>query len=336
MPVIAPADGSAGTVASAAVAEPDPQRSALAGVDLNLLVALDALLTERSVTRAGQRLSITQSAMSGALGRLRGLFGDELLVRSGQAMRLTTFAESLQAPLREALVQLEATVFSRSAFDPQREQRTFTISATDYTSLVFLSRLPRELAAKRTHVRMRVTTNDVHGSIRRLEAGEIDLAILPANFGKLPPLSAQRLFDEEFVPVCWRGNEAIREPLTFEALATIPLLSYRLGPLPTMVERRFEELGVHIEPAVTLDGFVDGAFYLRGTEYVTFLQRRLVERLADAAELRVLATSIELPRFVETMWWHPKASKDAAHEWFRDQLLAVAAELARSSPAPMT
>src|ERR1700760_339645 len=175
MQVIARADGSPGAVASAQDAMTDfPQdsrRSALAGVDLNLLVALDALLTERSVTRAGQRVSVTQSAMSGALRRLRGLFGDDLLVRSGQSMRLTPFAESLQAPLREALAQLEATVFSRSTFDPLREPRTFTISATDYTSVVLLSRLAP--AMQSTQVRLRVVTSDVHGSGGRVGGGGV-------------------------------------------------------------------------------------------------------------------------------------------------------------------
>ena len=253
------------------------------------------------------------------------MFGDELLVRSGQSMRLTAFAESLQVPLREALAQLEGTIFSRSSFDPLREQRTFTLSATDYTSFVLLSRFQAALAAMRTQVRVRVVTSDVGGSIPRLEAGEIDLAILPANFRRFPGLSSQRLFDERFVPTVWTGNQAVSEPLTFEALAGARLLSYRLGPLPTMVERRFEELGVHLEPAVVLDRFVDGAFYLRGTDYVTFLQRRLVEQLADAAELRILTTDIELPTFVETMWWHPKAANDAAHAWLRERVLEAAA-----------
>src|SRR3954454_21590017 len=332
MHVIAPADELAGAIASPLdpMAEPphtSHHRSALAGVDLNLLVALDALLTERSVTRAGQRLSITQSAMSGALGRLRGLFGDELLVRSGQSMRLTTFAESLLVPLREALAQLEATIFARSSFDPFREQRTFTLSATDYTSFVLLTRVQSALSAARTQVRVRVVTSDIAGSIPRLEAGEIDLAILPADFRRFPGLSSQRLFDETFVPTVWAHSRVAAEPLTFEGLAEAQLLSYRLGPLPTMVERRFEELGVHLEPAVILDGFVDGAFYLRGTDYVTFLQRRLVERLADAAELRILAIDIELPTFAETMWWHPKAANDAAHAWLRDRILEAAASL---------
>src|SRR4051812_19421209 len=195
-------DWSSGSVGNHAMTElpRDSQRSSLAGVDLNLLVALDALLTERSVTRAGQRLSITQSAMSGALGRLRGLFGDELLVRSGQSMRLTAFAESLLVPLREALAQLEATIFARSSFDPFREQRTFTLSATVHPALVPLSRSRPALAATRTQVRPRGGTSDAGASIPRLEAGEIDLAILPADFRQFPGLSSQRLFEERFVP----------------------------------------------------------------------------------------------------------------------------------------
>src|SRR3954449_3607526 len=86
-------------------------------------------------------------------------------------MRLTTFAESLQVPLREALAQLEATIFARSSFDPFREQRTFTLSATDYTSFVLLSRFQAALAAARTQVRVRVVTSDIAGSVPRLEAG---------------------------------------------------------------------------------------------------------------------------------------------------------------------
>src|SRR4051794_34641458 len=236
-------------------------RSSLAGVDLNLLVALDALLSERSVTRAGQRVSVTQSAMSGALGRLRGLFGDELLVRSGQTMRLTPFAEALQPKLSAALAQLEDTVFSRSTFDPVREHRTFTISATDYTSVVLLSRLQATFAAEHVHVSARVMTTDIHGSIRRLEAGEIDLAILPANFGDISALCSQPLFDDGYVAATWSGNPHVEEPLTYERLQAVPLLSYRLGPLPTMVERRLEELGLRLEPEVVLDSFVAGAHY---------------------------------------------------------------------------
>src|SRR4051794_35637012 len=106
-------------------------RSALAQLDLNLLVALDVLLEERSVTRAGERLSRTQPAMSDALRRLRAVFGDELLVRTGQTMRLTPLAEALRAPLHDALGQLEQTVFP-TPFDPRVHARAFTIAATDY------------------------------------------------------------------------------------------------------------------------------------------------------------------------------------------------------------
>src|SRR3954452_12703898 len=150
-------------------------------------------------------------------------------------MRLTAFAESLQVPLREALAQLEGTIFARSSFDPQREHRTFTLSATDYTSFVLLSRLQAALAATRTQVRVRVVTSDVGGSIPRLEAGEIDLAILPAHFRQFPGLSSERLFDERFVPTVWAGNQAVPAPLPSEVLASPRLLNDR--PRPARLRR---------------------------------------------------------------------------------------------------
>src|SRR6476659_3792683 len=104
----------------------------LAAVDLNLLKALDALLRERSVTRAAERLSLTQPSMSAALSRLRALFGDEILVRTGRTMRPTPLAESLEAPVREVLARVEGMLQAGTTFDPRRDERSFTVLATDY------------------------------------------------------------------------------------------------------------------------------------------------------------------------------------------------------------
>src|SRR5690348_1345902 len=117
----------------------------LRSVDLNLLVVLDALLTERSVSRAGQRLGLSQPAVSAALTRLRALFGDPLLVRAGRGLALTRPAEDLIAPVREILTHIEQTLVERPAFDPTRDVRSFAISASDYATLVLLTPFVRAL-----------------------------------------------------------------------------------------------------------------------------------------------------------------------------------------------
>jgi DNA-binding transcriptional LysR family regulator len=302
-----------------------PERS-LAHIDVNLLVTLDVLLQERSVTRAAERLSLTQPAVSGSLARLRTLFADDLLVRAGATMRPTPLAERLAGPLRASLEGLTQTVFP-SGFDPREHHRTFAIAATDYVTLVLVRPLVDVLAREAPGMRIRTAAAGLSEATPRLRFDDADLAIVPARFVSTSTLPTRALFTDRFVAAAWSGRTDLSDPLTFAELRASPYLSYHKGAVPTLVEQRLCELGEAVEPATLVESFVVGALMLRGTRQVTFLQERLARMLAGPAELQLLEPPCELPTVVETMAWHPRATDDPAHRWLRERIVALADEL---------
>ncbi len=302
--------------------------SRLAQVDLNLLVALDVLLAERSVTRAAERLSLSQPAVSGALARLRVLFGDDLLVRTGRAMRPTPLAETLEVPLREALARVEETVFARPEFVPGQAERTFTVLATDYIALVLLRPLLEVLTLEAPNVRVQVEAAGLDALTARLLRGEVDLALLPENLTRSTGLPSSRLFEDRFVGAVWREHPDVGDAIDAGLLARLPYLTYRQGDVRSNADAYLQALGMGRAADTTIESFVLGAFMLRGTRMVTFLQERLVRELSDAAAIRAVESPAPLPPLVEAMCWHPRAARDPAHVWLRDRIARLAAELA--------
>jgi DNA-binding transcriptional LysR family regulator len=305
-------------------------RRGLAQVDLNLLVALDVLLTERSVTRAAERLSLSQPAVSGTLARLRRLFDDELLVRTGRAMRPTPFAETLEAPLREALARVEEAVFARPDFVPAEAERTFSVLATDYMSLVLLRPLLVALAAETPNLRVQVEAAGLSTLATRLLRGEVDLVLLPDNLTEVTGMPSARLFEDRFVGAVWREHPEVGDRLELEQLAALPYLNYGRDRIRSNADAHLHALGIAPRPDATIESFILGAFMLRGTRMVTFLQDRLVRELADAADIRAVQPPVALPPLVEAMCWHPRSGGDPGHAWLRERIARLAAELISS------
>jgi LysR family nod box-dependent transcriptional activator len=303
------------------------QRRSLAGVDLNLIKALDALLQERSVTRAAARLSLTQPTVSAALARLRVLFDDELFVKTGRTMRPTPFAETLARRVRAVLSELEDLVASHAAFDPRHDEQTFRILATDYTALILIQPLMKALATEAPNVRISLESRDLAEHAPRLQRSEIDLAIVPDRFSRVTQLPTEPLFIDRFVAAAWRENTEVSDPLTFDRLAQLPYLTYSLGPLASMVDTLLEELGHPPRADTVVESFVIGPLLLKGTRQVTFVQQRLAEVLMDTAELRVLQPPCEIPPIVETLTWHPRSANDIGHRWLRARLRDLARDL---------
>jgi DNA-binding transcriptional LysR family regulator len=303
----------------------------LAGVDLNLLKALDALLQERSVTRAATRLSLTQPTVSAALARLRVLFDDELLVKTGRTMRPTPFAETVGIRVRNVLAELEDIVASHTGFDPARDEQTFRVLATDYSALVLIQPLMAALSTEAPNVRIYLESRDVAEHAARLQNGEIDLAIVPERFSRTTSLPSEPLFSDRFVAVAWRGNTDVSDPLDFAQLARLPYLTYSLGPLASMVDTLLQELGHWRRPDTVVESFVIGPLVLKGTRQITFVQRRLADKLKDTAELRLLQPPCDIPPILETITWHPRSTNDPGHRWLRTRMLDLAQQLAPSA-----
>jgi LysR family nod box-dependent transcriptional activator len=298
----------------------------LSRMDLNLLVALDALLTERNVTRAGERISLSQPAMSGALARLREMFRDELLVRVGRHLELTPLAQELAAPVRGILEQIELTIEGRRGFDPGSEKRSFVIAASDYAVLLLgrplLARLHREAPG----ISVRFVQLPEH-LFENLALGEIDFLVVPAE--TRPNYPGRLLFTDRWVCAVWSGNHLVGDRLTRKQFIALPHLAYRFGRrlLFSTADRYVSSLGLPIKIAATTESFVAAPFMLEGTDMVTLTHRRLARRLEEAANIRYFPPPFRIPDIHESIFWNPRNTASPAHVWLRTLLIESATAL---------
>src|SRR5437763_3964449 len=203
----------------------------LAGVDLNLLVALDALLAERSVTRAAERVGLSQPGMSTTLARLRKLFGDPLLVREGLTLVPTPRAESLRQPVAEALGLIQHALDDRPGFDPATDPVTFTVSCSDYSLLMLIGPLVRRLAAAAPGLTIQVLPR-APDPVRLPRAGDADLVIEPVEIMPEVTLPSVRLFADRWICCVWEGTAEVGDVMTMETYLRLGPLAYPAVPGP--------------------------------------------------------------------------------------------------------
>lgn len=298
-------------------------------LDLNLLVALDALLDEQNITRAGERLNLSQSAMSGALGRLREYFRDELLVQVGRKMVPTALAESLRPRVRSILLEIQSTVEARPVFDPSTAHRHFRIMASDYMVTVLFGPALTRLSEVAPGITFEFIFQGDNVA-EALDRGEVDLLVLPDMY------SSDRhpyhdLFEEDFVCVVWDRNPLAGDSLTRDQYFSLGHVSTQMGihnRKPSLEQwfatqhnynRRVEAIAFDFNSAVQL---------VIGNHRVATIHRRLALHHARYLPLRILPAPVELPRLTERLQWHPFQDQDAGHRWLRSMLLQVAQETA--------
>lgn len=299
----------------------------LQAIDLNLLVALEAMLSERSVTRAGARLGLSPSAMSHALGRLRATFGDDLLVRTRGGMVATTRGEQLLGPLRRALEELAVLVAGPGGFDPGSSQREFTVATTDYVEAVLLAPLLSRVSAAAPGVQLRVRSLESADVVEPLERGSYDLAI-GATFDVSPGLQQQSLFSEEMVLVCRKGHPQVKRTIDLATYLEVRhvLVSVR-GGSQSAVDETLARAGQRRRIALLVPHFLAAQLIVASTDLVMTAPARVVARLADALALRVLAPPLEVSGFTVRQVWHERQQDDPGHLWLRQQVFAAAASL---------
>ncbi len=299
----------------------------LADVDLNLLLALDALLRERSVTRAGSALGLSQPATSHALARLRELFGDELLVRRSNDMEPTVLAESLIAPLAEVLARVEELLWRDRVFDPAAADRELVIAMTDFVEATLLpAALPRLGLGARLHVRLRALGGELPE--RALADGDIDLAI-----GTIlsPPaaMMVTTLYRDGFAAVVRRGHPCLAAPLDPEAYAALDhVLIATPGDGPGMVDLALEALGLRRNVVLRTSHFLTVVPLIAATDLVCTMPARIAHASSQRHDVVVFDPPVAVPGFDVAMFWHPRRERDPAVRWLRDQLRAAAATLA--------
>lgn len=295
-------------------------------VDLNLLVALDALLAQRSVTRAAEQLCVGQPAMSATLGRLRRLFDDPLLVRDGRGLVPTTFASSIAGPVRQALALMESAVGAHEVFDPATARRTFAVAASDYVTLVLLKPFLASLSEQAPGVRIDVVPV-TPGFVDDLRAGRTDLVVAPHQMVTGPGLEHETLFRDRFVVAVDASNTALGDPPTVEELRAVPFVAYDAGALASVVSDRLGELGIGCRVELTAQTFAAVPLLIAGTPLGALVHERLAAAVAGPLGLRLLRPPMPLPMVREEMAWSASAGADAGHRWLRGRLSALAADL---------
>jgi LysR family transcriptional regulator, nod-box dependent transcriptional activator len=307
-------------------------------VDLNLLIVLEALFEERSVSKAAVRLGRSQPAISVALHRLRLLFNDELLVRVGQRYELTAAAQALAEPLHPILQQLSDVLTARPIFDPQRADREFRVGASDYTAAVLLRPVIRKLAVTAPKIRISIEpTGDDPGA--PLRNGQEDLAFYPIELRpKRPDLCFETVLRDDLCCVAWSRNRSIGHRLTREKFESLPHIVDLHGTSPeqSTIGRLLAAAGSHREHIVRTNYILLMPFLLEGTQGLAVLPRRLADWLSRAAALRVFPLPFDPPQWVLGMCWNSRFTDDPAHLWLRTLVKETARSLPRSQRRPST
>jgi DNA-binding transcriptional LysR family regulator len=294
-------------------------------IDLNLLVALGALLEDRNLTRAGARIGMSQPAMSAALARLRRHFGDDLLEREGRGYRLTVFGEQLLPTVQDALRHMEATMQRSPRFDPADSDREFSVAASDYTVSILADLLLRQVnrAAPRIRLQLHPIPDDVH--VSGLGLARHDVVIGPADYGF--PGRHRELFRDRFVCVLDRANPRLAGggALTLDDIARLPHAAPTFGAVrSTPVDRVLDELGVRRRVQVTVAGWLTVPFVVAGTGMIAVVPERLARLAARNVSLAVVEAPFGPVELVETAYWHPSRSEDPAVRWLLETLQEAA------------
>ncbi len=306
----------------------------LANLDLNLLVALRELVHERSVTRAAERLGVSQPAASAALSRLRRHFGDELLVREKGGYVLTALGGQLADQVDLVCAAAERLFAASTHFDPATSDREFTLMMADYTIGVMgepLSQLIHDAAPRaRLHIRLarESLTTEYPDFIRFIDG----MVAPPAHGFALPDTRSAELFRDRWVCLVAAGNPVLDAgELRLADLARLPWVApyYRDGGSPSgaPIMRQLTLLNIRPRIAVRVESYLAVPHLVAGTNRIALMQERLAARLAGRMDLKVVECPGQPEPIVEALWWHRQHEDDVAHAWLRRLIVEAARRL---------
>ncbi|HTP39485.1 MAG TPA: LysR family transcriptional regulator [Steroidobacteraceae bacterium] len=291
------------------------------GLDLNLLVALDALLNERNVSLAAERMGLSQPAMSGALARLRKYFDDELLVTAGgRQPLLTPLARELAMPVHTALQQIRNSVIDRAEFVAANSNRHFRVVASDYAVRLVLAGAIRRMSSLAPGITFEIFNPGVQAS-SSIDRSEADLMILPEQF-----LSAQHprrfLFEDNYVVVAWSGNKLLGESISAEEYFGLGhvSVSFDRGRVAAFDDWFLQHARKPRRVEVVAPAFTDAPQFVIGTQRIATMHRQLALYFARTMELKLYPVPFDIPSIRQSVQWHTLQSKDAAILWVVDQM----------------
>jgi DNA-binding transcriptional LysR family regulator len=298
----------------------------LAGIDLNLLIVFDALMIERQVTRAGERVGLSQPATSNALARLRKLTQDELFIRSRGELQPTPVAFTIAQQIQPALNQIQTALSSAQPFAPLTSDRVFNIGMSDYVEFVLLPPLLEKLETAAPHVKIQVRSGNREERLSLLDSGEIDLicGLFP---NKITWHEKQLLFQEKFVCVCRQDHPSIGDSLSLEEYVKadhllVSVQEDMIGRVDCLLAKQNLTRNIML----STPHFLVAPAILRRTDLVATLVERVAKEFAPMLNLKILPCPLPLKGFSVFMRWHQSMHDRAANAWLR----GIIAEAARN------
>ncbi|MEH6662630.1 MAG: LysR family transcriptional regulator [Parasphingorhabdus sp.] len=295
-------------------------------LDLNLLVVLDALLEEQSVSLAAERLNLSQSGASAALSRLREFFEDDLLVPSGRAMTCTPRGDALIQPVKAALALIRETILTPEEFDPALSDRTISIAAIDVVAHVLLTEAVGIFSREAPHMRFEVLPL-AEEPVAMLQRGQTDI-IIALDFLVDASLPSECLYEDDFVVIAWTENPHIKGNMTKELYEQLGHVSVRLNHnVPGFDETALRRIGIHRNIETFAPSFASVPRFVIKTDRIATIHRRLAAQISDTLPIRIFELPFEFPKVREMAQWSAKNANDEAVRWVVHRLQKIAQKL---------
>lgn len=290
----------------------------ITSIDLNLLPVLDALLRQRSVTLAARELDMSQSAVSTALGRLRGALGDQLFVRTGHGMLPTPRASQLAEPVAAILDKVRDEVLSTRGFVPSESERAFTLGLSDVGSYVLWPRIVAAVSKQAPSVRLRLRVVSQPLIANALESAEVDVAL--GAYPDLPDtLYQRRLFERKYVAMVRYGHPLAGKRLSLQAFARCPQAVVRLASgIQDRIDEALAAQGLRRERVLEMPSYLMLPPLLDAGDHLAVIPGQLADAFSRHGHFKMLKLPLELPASVIRMHWHKRFHEDAGNVWLRD------------------
>lgn len=298
-----------------------PQRR----IDLNLLVVFETILREKSVTRAGERLALSQPAMSHALNRLRHLTGDQLFVRTPEGMIPTPRGERLAEPVRHALLELR-TALETDVFLPETTRQRFVIAVNNYAAIALAGPILHKVRALAPHLRLHFRPSGTLDIADMLDRGELDLALV-ADAPSLSRFVSRTLIEDDYVGVVRRGHPVLDVDFDTRAFAGLSrLVISSSGDDLSALDARLDDLGRSRAHDVEAP-YLSAGPILTQSDLIAVMGRQIGEEFARAYAVRLIELPVQPTALKSVSCWHGRFQDHPAHMWMRDTILSVATEL---------
>lgn len=298
--------------------------------DLGLLVSLDALLSERSVTAAARRLGISQPAVSAQLARLRDLMGDDILVGNAHGMVPTPRAQAIQQPLRALLQDMSDLIFAETVFDPATSTRAFHIAATDVALAAILPPLLQTISAGAPGLRITTGSLDHDNMVEEAEAGRLDLVITATS--RMPPgFQTTRLLPAQNVVIWRQGHPDLTDAITLDQFCRLPQLNVTPveGSFHGPVDQLLQALGRRRRISASISSYVLAPALVRSSDFVAVVPEIILS--FDGNGLVAAPLPFEQAPPTINLGWHPRFRNDRAHRWLRQIVIDTCRELERAA-----